>query len=90
MSLAVILALAKFHNTLLRAHSQWTQPIDFSDFLSTKGIYLRCLSTVTLRETAIRTWLVFFFVGYAYCLYTSLHNILAIIFVGSGIDEPED
>ena len=45
---------------------------------------------VTLRETAVRVWLVTFFLFYSVCLYTTIHDALAFVFVASGFDNPED
>lgn len=64
--------------------------MEMMDFLPTKETYWRRLSEVTLRDTVIRTWLVTFFVFYSVCLYNTIHDALAIIFVATKFDEPED
>ena len=69
---------------------QYVDPINVYDMLPSKQNYFRRLASVTLRETIIRIWMVFYWTWYSYSLYTSLHHTLAIIFVGIGLDEPED
>ena len=64
--------------------------IGITDFLPTKESYFRRLGEVTLRETAVRVWLVTFFLFYSVCLYTTIHDALAFVFVASGFDNPED
>lgn len=64
--------------------------MDMMDFLPTKETYFRRLGEVTLRETVMRAWIVTFFLFYSICLYNTIHDALAFIFVGTGFDNPED
>ncbi|KAH8590776.1 hypothetical protein B0O99DRAFT_300972 [Bisporella sp. PMI_857] len=64
--------------------------LELTDFLPTKFSYFRRLPSVTLRETLIRFWLVGYWTFYSIGLYKGFHDVLALIFVGSGLDEPED
>lgn len=70
--------------------SQYGARMDMADFLPTKESYFRRIGEVTLRETAVRAWLVTFFLFYSFSIYSSMHDILAILFVGMGFDNPED
>lgn len=45
---------------------------------------------MTKRETLIRTWMVFHFVWSAWAVITGLHHALSIVFVGLGLDAPQD
>ena len=75
---------------LLRPHLLYFQPLQASDFLPFKQTYFRRLPTVTTRETLVRLWIVFYFVWSAWALFTGLHDVLALIFVGMGLDDPKD
>ena len=66
------------------------QPVDYSDFSPSKQIYIRRLPVVTVRESLIRSWMVFHFVWSAWAIFTGLHDILALIAVGAGLDDPID
>jgi hypothetical protein len=44
----------------------------------------------TLRETLIRIYFVFYFIGFSYVLYTFLYEVFAVLSVATGIDDPED
>ncbi|MCJ1344594.1 hypothetical protein MMC31_002797 [Peltigera leucophlebia] len=74
----------------LEPHPTVFQPLDFSDFLPSKESYFRRIHTVTLRETIIRFGAVFHFVWSAWAVFTGAHDILAFLFVGIGLDEPDD
>ena len=63
---------------------------DITDFLPAKEVYFRRIGSVTLNETVIRVQLVASFIIYSIYTYKTMHNILAIVFVGSGFDNPED
>jgi hypothetical protein len=69
---------------------QYVNGLDVMDFLPTKETYFRRIASVTLRETVIRAWVVSYFVFYSVALYSTLHDLLAIIFVGSGFENPQD
>lgn len=58
--------------------------------MPSKESYSRRIHTVTLRETIIRFGAVFHFVCSAWAVFTGAHDILAFLFVGIGLDEPED
>ena len=64
--------------------------LSYADFRPTKQSYLRRINTVTVRETAIRSWLVFNFVWSSWATFTAAHDMLAFAHVAMGIDEPED
>ena len=66
------------------------RPLDFSDFSPSKQSYIRRLHVITVRESLVRSWMVFHFVWSAWAIFTGLHDILAIIAVGSGLDDPAD
>jgi hypothetical protein len=66
------------------------RPLEYTDVCPSKQTYIRRISDVTGRETIIRTALVFNFVWSAWALFTGLHDILAFVFVGIGLDEPQD
>ncbi|MCJ1453678.1 hypothetical protein MMC28_004026 [Mycoblastus sanguinarius] len=66
------------------------QLLEYTDFLPSKQTYLRRLSTVTARETFIRTGLVFHFTWSAWAIFTGIHDVLALISVGVGLDDPEN
>lgn len=89
--LLTIYAVDQFYNYLLETVlPQYVDPIEAYDMLPSKQTYFRRLYTVTLRETIIRAWLVVHWTWNSYKLYTSLHHILAIIFVGIGLDSSSD
>jgi hypothetical protein len=89
--LITIYAIDQFYNYLYNTVlPQYVDPIDVYDLLPSKQSYFRRLTTVTFRETIIRTWIVLYWTWYSYSLYTSLHHVLAFIFVGIGLDGPED
>jgi hypothetical protein len=69
---------------------QYIDELDITDFLPSKETFFRRIGSVTIREKLIRVWIVTFAVGYSIGFYTSIYNILAIIFVGTGFDELED
>ena len=64
--------------------------LGITDFLPTKESYFRRLGDVTLRETAIRAWLVMVFLFSSICVYVSIHDVLAFVFVATGFDNPTD
>ena len=64
--------------------------LTYADFDPSKQSYLRRIRTITVRETTIRSWLVFNFVWSSWAIFIATHNILAFAFVALGIDEPED
>lgn len=91
ISLTTIYTIDQFHDYLYNnVLPQYADPINAYDMLPSKQTYFRRFATVTLRETVIRTWIVFYWTWYSYSLYTSLHHVLAFIFVGIGLDNPED
>jgi hypothetical protein len=91
ISLVCTLAAEKVYSYLAsESLPHYLGPLDMMDFLPTKETYFRRLGSVTFRETVIRVWLVTFFVGYSITLYKTLHDALAIIFVATKFDEPED
>jgi len=90
ISLLTIWVALKTYNYLFEEFQNSDVRLEMMDFLPTKGTYFRRLNTVTVRDTLVRTWLVAYWVFYSIGLYTGLHNVLALIFVGSGIDKPED
>ena len=64
--------------------------LSYADFHPSKQHYLRRMRTVTVRETAIRSWMVLNFVWSSWAMFTATHDILAFVHVAIGIDEPED
>jgi hypothetical protein len=89
--LLTLYAVDQFYNYLYETVvPTYIDPIDVYDMLPSKQTYFRRLSTVTLRETVIRAWLLVHWTGYSYKLYTSLHHISALIFVGIGLDESKE
>jgi len=83
------------HCILFKSYPNLYEPLHISDFSSVKQMYLRRFfvadGDLTIRETVLRTLLVFHFVWSAWATFTFLHDALAFIFVGIlGLDEPED
>jgi len=66
------------------------RPLDISDFVTSKQSHFRRVHEVTGRETIVRSWLVIHFVWSAWATFTSLHDILAFIAVGIGLDEASE
>ena len=64
--------------------------LSYADFHPSKQIYLRRIRTVTARETALRSWLVFHFIWSSWSVFTATHDLLAFAHVAIGIDEPEE
>ena len=64
--------------------------LTYADFDPSKQSYLRRIRTITLRETTIRSWLVFNFIWSSWSIFTATHDLLAFAFIALGIDEPED
>ena len=64
--------------------------LTYADFDPSKQSYLRRIRTITIRETTIRSWLVFNFMWSSWAIFTATHDLLAFAFVAVGIDEPED
>ena len=90
-SMLTMCALHRLHwQFFLAPHPHYFQPLEYADFSPPKQTYFRRLHTVTARETLIRSSLVITFVSLAYTTYTGLHDALALIFVGFGIDDPKD
>lgn len=79
-----------YSTTYLVLAPKYGAQMEVMDFLPTKETYFRRLGEVTLRETVIRVWIVTFFLFYSLCLYNTIHDALAIIFVGTKFDNPED
>lgn len=91
ISLIVTLIAEKiFSYSYLDLAPKYGIEMDLMDFLPTKESYFRRITEVTLRETIVRTWIVAFFLFYSICLYNTIHDGLAIIFVGTKFDDPED
>ena len=61
-----------------------------ADFHPSKQSYVHRIHTVTVRETTIRSWMVFNFVWSSWAMFTAIHDILAFVHVAIGIDEPKD
>ena len=64
--------------------------LTYADFDPSKQSYLRRIQSITVRETTIRSWLVFNFIWSSWAIFTASHDLLAFVFVALGIDEPED
>ena len=64
--------------------------LTYADFHPSKQSYLRRIRIITVRETTIRSWLVFNFVWSSWAIFAATHDLLAFAFVAVGIDEPED
>jgi hypothetical protein len=91
ISLVLTLVIDKVYSHIIaEVFPQYFNGLDALDFLPTKETYFRRLTSVTLRETLIRAWIVTYFIWSSMCLYTTIHDFLSIIFVGSGFDKPED
>jgi hypothetical protein len=87
---AIIATLQIYNYTFFKVLPQLGFELEMLDFLPSKESYFRRLTTVTLRETLIRTWIVLYWTFYSVGLYTGIHDVLAFIFVGTGFDKPED
>lgn len=74
----------------LTPHPLYYRPLEYSDLIPSKQTYIRRIHDVTGRETIIRSIAVFNFVWSAWALFTGLHDILAFVFVGIGLDKPQD
>ena len=85
-----LIAEKAFSYSYLELAPKYGLQMDIMDFLPTKESYFRRITEVTLRETLVRSWMVTFFLFYSVCLYNTIHDALAIIFVGSKFDNPED
>jgi hypothetical protein len=91
MSVAFTLAAEKIYGHFSTAFlQQYLGGLEITDFLPTKETYFRRIGSVTIRETVIRVWVITFAIGSGIGFFNIAHNILAIIFVGTGFDEPED
>ena len=64
--------------------------LSYDDFNPSKKTYIRRIHTVTLRETIIRSWLIFNFIWSSWAIFTAAHDVLAFAHVATGLDEPED
>lgn len=69
---------------------QYFGELEITDFAPAKEQYIRRIMSVSCRETIIRAWVVTFFILYSVLIYSTIHSILAILFVGSGLNQPED
>jgi hypothetical protein len=87
---ATLIAERIYNHCSLVLPSYYDAQLELTDFLPTKESFFRRLGEVTLRETVIRGWLVTFFLFYSVCMFNMVHDILAIIFVGTKVDGPED
>ena len=91
ISVALTLAAEKIYGHFSTAFLEhYLGGLEITDFLPTKETYFRRIGSVTIRETVIRIWAITFAIGYSVGFFNAVHNILAIIFVGTGLDEPED
>lgn len=91
VSVAGILILVKVYSTVYYDIApRYGIQLSMTDFLPTKESYFRRLGDVTLRETAIRAWLVTLFLFTSTFVYIGIHDILAFIFVATGFDNPAD
>lgn len=91
ISIAFTLVAEKIYGYLSASIiEQYLEGFEVTDFLPTKEIYFRRIGSVTIRETVIRVWVMTFTIGYSIGFLNTVHKILAIIFVGTGLDEPED
>jgi hypothetical protein len=90
-SLFVIYVLSKAFATLPeKMFSSHFGPLGIEDFLPSQHSYFRRLSEVTFRETALRIWISAYFVWSTFSSLTMIHHVLAIVFIGTGVDEPKD
>ena len=64
--------------------------LSYDDFHPSKQTYFRHIRTVTIRETIIRSWVVFNFSWSSWAIFTATHDMLAFAHVVTGLDEPED
>jgi uncharacterized membrane protein YhaH (DUF805 family) len=88
--ISTLLAEKLYSYCYMTLPSNYDAQLDVADFLPTKELYFRRLHEITVRETVIRTWIVTFFLFHSIGLFNAIHSILAIIFVGIGLDKPED
>jgi hypothetical protein len=89
LSFAGTLILEKIYSSVYHdVAPRYGIQLSITDFLPTKESYFRRLGDVTLRETAIRIWLVSLFLFSTICLYVTIHDALAFIFVATGFDDP--
>lgn len=66
------------------------RPIKGSDFHPWKQAYFRRFTKVTVRETLIRVNFVFEMVWKNWIVWTINHEAVSIVFVGGGVDQPEE
>jgi hypothetical protein len=91
ISLACTLAAEKLYRSFYMDFlPHYIDGLNAMDFLPIKETYFRRFASVTFRETVIRVWIVTLYIGNSFCTYNTIHKVLAIIFVGTGLDEPED
>lgn len=91
VSLCIIIAMLQtYHYVSFRLLRHFGFEWEMTDFLPSKEIYFRRLTTVTFRETLVRAWIVGYWTLYSMGFYTALHDVLAFIFVSTGLDMPED
>jgi hypothetical protein len=99
-SLTKISIIYYLHHIIMEVPHSYFEPISIHDLRISKQTYFRRLlpqssSTLTsdfptLRETQIRAYVVVYFVWFAYALYTFLYEVLAVAFVATSVDDPED
>ncbi len=85
-SIATIVLLSQAHTITYSLLLQ----LSYADFHPTKQSYIHRIRDITVRETVLRSWIVFNFVWSSWTMFTVTHDILAFAHVAMGIDEPED
>jgi Membrane bound O-acyl transferase family len=100
LSLIKICIIYCLHHNIMEVPNGYFAPLSFHDFSISNQTYFRRLlprssSTLTpdfptMRETQIRIYFVIYFVWFCYALYTFLYEVLAVVFVATGVDDPED
>jgi hypothetical protein len=100
LSLIEISIIYYLHHIIMEVPHGYFAPLSIHDFSISKQTYFRRLlprssSTLTsdlptIRETQIRIYIVVHFIGFCYALFTFLYEILAVAFVATGVDDPED
>ena len=100
LSLIKISIIYYLHHNIMEIQHGYFTPLSTDDFDLSKHTYFRRLlprsssaltsNYPTLRETLIRIYFVFYFVGFSYALYTFLYEGLAVVFAATAVDDPED
>lgn len=90
LSCCTIIALMQLNDYAFSVLAEMGIQVEMMDFLPSKESYFRRLTSVTLRETIIRTWVVISWLFYSIGLYTAIHDALAFVFVATDFNKQEE